>query len=144
MKWILLTNAAATLMMTGLIWFVQIVHYPLFGQVGKSGFVSYEASHSSLTTLVVMPLMLIELLTTLLLVVQKPAGAPAIWPLAGVALVGVIWLTTFFLSVPQHNILSRGFDEQAHRTLVVTNWIRTGAWSARSLIVLFLLARIMK
>lgn len=144
MKWILLTNAAATLMMTGLIWFVQIVHYPLFGQVGKSGFAFYEASHSSLTTLVVMPLMLIELLTAFLLVGQRPAGAPAIWPLAGVALVGVIWLATFFLSVPQHNILSRGFDEQAHRTLVLTNWIRTLAWSARSLIMLFLLARTIK
>ena len=131
-------------MMTGLIWFVQIVHYPLFGQVGKSGFAVYEASHSSLTTKVVMPLMLIELLTALLLVGQRPAGAPAIWPLAGVALVGVIWLTTFFLSVPQHSILSRGFDEQAHRMLVLTNWIRTVAWSARSLIVLFLLARTMK
>ncbi|HEX9001355.1 MAG TPA: hypothetical protein VGB07_15725 [Blastocatellia bacterium] len=144
MKWILLTNAAATLMMTGLIWFVQIVHYPLFGQVGKSGFALYEASHSSLTTLVVMPLMLIELLTAFLLVAQKPVDASAFWLVAGLLLIGVIWLATFFLSVPQHNILSRGFDEQAHRTLVLTNWIRTVAWSARSLILLFLLARTIK
>lgn len=144
MKWILLTNAAATLMMTGLIWFVQIVHYPLFGQVGKPGFALYEASHSSLTTVVVMPLMLIELLTALLLVMQKPAKGPVFWLMAGLALVGVIWLTTFFLSVPQHSILSRGFDEQAHRTLVLTNWIRTVAWSVRSLIVLFLVARTIK
>jgi len=143
-KWILLTNAAATLMMTGLIWFVQIVHYPLFGQVGKSGFALYEASHSSLTTLVVMPLMLIELLTAFLLVAQKPVDASAFWLVAGLLLIGVIWLATFFLSVPQHNILSRGFDEQAHRTLVLTNWIRTVAWSARSLILLFLLARTIK
>lgn len=144
MKWILLTNAAATLMMTGLIWFVQIVHYPLFGQVGKSDFAFYEASHSSLTTLVVMPLMLIELLTAFLLVAQKPVDASAFWLVAGLLLIGVIWLTTFFVSVPQHNILSRGFDEQAHRTLVLTNWIRTLAWSARSLILLFLLARTIK
>ncbi len=31
---LVLGNLAPTLMMTGLIWFVQIVHYPLFDRVG--------------------------------------------------------------------------------------------------------------
>jgi hypothetical protein len=34
-KLVLLANLAATFFMVGLIWFVQIVHYPLFGQVGR-------------------------------------------------------------------------------------------------------------
>ena len=36
-KLILLSNVAATLYMVGLIWCIQIVHYPLFAQVGKEG-----------------------------------------------------------------------------------------------------------
>ena len=52
-KFILLTNVAATLYMVGLIWCVQIVHYPLFAEVGKDGFAAYEAAHSSLITAVV-------------------------------------------------------------------------------------------
>ena len=34
---LLLLHAAATLFMTGLIWFVQVVHYPLFARVGEDG-----------------------------------------------------------------------------------------------------------
>lgn len=32
--------------MTGLIGFVQVVHYPLFDGVGKSDFAAYEAQHT--------------------------------------------------------------------------------------------------
>ena len=32
---LLLLHAGATFFMCGLIWFVQIVHYPLFAQVGS-------------------------------------------------------------------------------------------------------------
>lgn len=63
MKWVILFNAASTLMMTGVIWFVQVVHYPLFAEVGRAEFAQYEASHSGLTTLIVAPLMLVELIT---------------------------------------------------------------------------------
>ena len=57
---ILLLQAAATLPMVGLIWFVQIVHYPLFGEVGHDRFADYERNHQNRTTLVVAPLMLVE------------------------------------------------------------------------------------
>lgn len=32
-KWLLLLNLASALFMTGLIWFVQVVHYPLFERI---------------------------------------------------------------------------------------------------------------
>ena len=57
---ILLLQAASTLAMVGLIWFVQIVHYPLFAQVGREGFSGYEQAHQNRTTFVVAPLMLVE------------------------------------------------------------------------------------
>lgn len=34
-QWLLLVHAAVTLYMTGVIWFVQVVHYPLFSCVGR-------------------------------------------------------------------------------------------------------------
>ena len=48
-------HAAATLYMTGLIWFVQVVHYPLMGLTGKAEFSAYEQRHTLLTTWVVAP-----------------------------------------------------------------------------------------
>lgn len=58
-------------------------------------------------------------------------------------LVLAIWLVTFFWSVPQHGTLSLGFDVGAHALLVQTNWIRTMAWSGRSLLLLWLLVRLL-
>src|SRR5918998_3799546 len=36
-KYVLLVHLAATLVMVGVIWFVQIVHYPPFSRVGSGG-----------------------------------------------------------------------------------------------------------
>ena len=58
MLWLFLAHVAATLVMVGVIWFVQIVHYPLFSQVSEAAFNLYEAQHTRLTTYVVAPAML--------------------------------------------------------------------------------------
>ena len=54
-RFLLLTHLASTLFMTGVIWFVQCVHYPLFASVGEEGFRNYEERNSALTTWVVAP-----------------------------------------------------------------------------------------
>lgn len=135
-----LIHAGATLFMTGLIWFVQIVHYPLFAEVGVVGFARYEQLHSARTTLIVAPVMLIELASAVALLVI-PGSLPRWMTLAGAALVAVIWLSTFFLSVPRHSELAAGFLPEAHRSLVLTNWIRTAAWTLRAVLALGMLAR---
>ena len=58
--WTVFVHAFATVAMTGLIWFVQVVHYPLFARVGEEGFHAYEAAHARATSRVVAPLMLGE------------------------------------------------------------------------------------
>jgi hypothetical protein len=138
---LLLLHAAATWAMIGLIWFVQVVHYPMFALVGRDAFARYAQVHATRTTWVVAPLMLTELATGVLLVAARPGrlSQPAL--LVGLGLLGVIWLSTAFLSVPRHGELAAGFDATAHGALVATNWIRTWAWTARGALVLWLLAR---
>lgn len=138
---ILLVHAAATWFMVGLIWLVQVVHYPLFAGVGEEGFAAYAADHSRRITRVVGPVMLLELGTGVLLLARRPADVGWGWPLAGLALLGVVWASTAFLQVPRHTELGAGFDAAAWRALVATNWVRTVAWSLRGLVVLVLLAR---
>ncbi len=140
---VFVVHLAATLFMTGLIWFVQVVHYPLFAQVGAAGFAAYEAAHTARTTLVVAPAMLVEAATAVLLLAVRPACAPgwALW--AGAGLAAVNWFSTALLQVPRHEILAAGFDAEAHRFLVASNWVRTAAWTARAMLVLWLAARIM-
>ena len=135
---LLLIHFASTLFMTGVIWFVQVVHYPLFDRTGSAEFPVYHGRHSVLTTWVVGPPMLLEALTAVLLFWFRPT-AVATWQLAaGLALLAVIWLSTTFLQVPGHGLLSRGFTADAHRRLVRTNWVRTAAWSLRALLVLWM------
>jgi hypothetical protein len=138
MQWVLAVHAETTLFMTGLIWFVQVVHYPLFAEVGRSGFGAYERSHTGLTTVVVAPPMLGEVVCATLLVLRRPASWPSWAAWVGLALLALIWGSTIFLQMPRHGELSAGFDEEPHRMLVMTNWIRTLAWTARGGLVLYL------
>jgi hypothetical protein len=143
MTWLLIANAASTFFMAGLIWFVQVVHYPLFAAVGNSEFPAYSRLHQSLTTFVVGPPMLVEALTAGLLVVARPAGVSAWLAWTGFALVIVIWASTALLQIPAHGRLASGFDASTAATLVSGNWIRTVAWSARAAIVAAMLWQVL-
>jgi uncharacterized membrane protein len=129
--------------MVGLIWFVQIVHYPLFAQVGTHLFPEYESTHNRLTTWVVGPPMLVEAATALVLLLAKPDRIPPTQVWLGAVLVLVIWLSTALLQVPQHEILTRSFVADAHRWLVASNWIRTVAWTIRGVLVLIMLTYVL-
>ena len=135
---ILLLNAFATLAMVGLIWFVQIVHYPLFAKVGTQSFAEYEQSHQQRTTFVVAPLMLIEATTAIALLGFRPAGVSDLSVVVGLLLLAVIWLSTAFLQVPAHGRLTAAFSPLTHRRLVASNWLRTAAWSGRGLLVIWM------
>lgn len=135
----LLLQAFASFAMTGIIWFVQVVHYPLLRAVGPSGYAAYQAQHMRLTTLVVGPLMLLEAATALWLVYDRPDFVSTAQAWAGLGLIAVIWSATALLSVPRHEALRHGFDASAHAALVATNWIRTAAWTGRSALLLIAL-----
>ncbi|HLM67342.1 MAG TPA: hypothetical protein VK358_07440, partial [Longimicrobium sp.] len=140
--WIFILHLAATAVMVGVIWFVQVVHYPLMALVGREGYPAYQAAHSRRTTWVVMPPMLLEMGTGVWLALRPSPFLPASAAWAGVALLAVVWLSTFFLQVPQHRRLEGGFDAAAHHRLVRSNWIRTIAWTLRGLLVLANLPRL--
>jgi hypothetical protein len=132
---ILFTQLFSTLSMVGVIWFVQIVHYPLFERVGREAFAEYERRHQQRTTIVVAPLMLIEALTAVLLLFWRPEGVTVWLPWVGLVLVAVLWASTFFWQVPAHEKLAAEFEPATHVRLVRSNWLRTAGWTARGLLV---------
>ena len=133
--WLLFVHAAMTLFMVGVIWFVQIVHYPLFQCVGEAGFAEYERQHTRGTGYVLAVPMLVEFAAAAALAWRLGGGLA--W--SGFGLLAVIWLSTWVWQVPAHRRLEQGFDDATHRRLVGTNWVRTAAWSARGIIALALL-----
>ena len=141
---ILIANFASTFYMTGLIWMVQVVHYPLFAKVGTEQYVPYQTSHQTLTTIVVGPPMLIELLTAALLLWLRPVAVPLWLVVVGLILLILIWISTACIQVPCHEKLTRGFDANVHARLVISNWIRTIGWTARGAIVIWMLVQAIK
>ena len=133
-----LTNFVSSFIMVGLIWFVQIVHYPLLASVGQANFPTYMKRHSRIIKWVVGPPMLVEGGTAAALLWFHPAGFQIEFLMLGSILLAAIWLSTVFVQVPCHRILSRGFDLKVHQSLVSKNWIRTICWSLRGTLVLWM------
>jgi hypothetical protein len=133
---LLLANIAATLFLTGVIWVIQLVQYPSFSQIDPENFTKYHDEYRFRITPVVAPPMIVELLTSVLLLFYTPENVDPKLVLAALVLTLIIWASTFFWQVPLHEKLAGGFDPRAHSQLVNSNWLRTAAWSLRALLVL--------
>ena len=124
-------HALATWYMVGLIWFVQVVHYPGFSSIPREGFGDYANRHVRRTGWVVGPPMLVEVATAGLLVFYMPHWLTFV----GALLLAVVWASTALLQVPAHDRLcSDGYDEAVIQRLVKSNWLRTAAWSLRGVV----------
>lgn len=135
---LLLLHGVATLLMIGIIWFVQIVHYPLMAAIGPPQFIRYCELHQSRTSLVVGGPMLVEAFTAALLAVRFPALLQSWQFVVSLLLLAVIWISTATLQMPLHKRLLAGFDERLVQLLVQTNWLRTVAWTLRGGLVMWL------
>jgi len=137
---LLLVHLAAAWFMTGLIWVIQLVHYPLFLHVGRldaAAYQQYQFSHMRRISWIVGPVMLVELATAGLLLAYRPEGVSAALMWVNLALLGLIWLSTATLQGPCHHRLSRGFEPDHVRRLVRSNWLRTVLWTTRAILLLF-------
>lgn len=143
LKLVFIANLLSTIFMCGVIWIVQVVHYPLFAKVGEALFREYHTDHNILISYIVLPAMLIEIGTAAIFILNRPGNVTTAEAWVGFGLVLLAWATTFFLSVPAHSQLAFGFNEQAHRMLVQTNWVRTFAWSVRSVLVAWQVYKLM-
>lgn len=125
--------------MTGVIWVIQLVHYPIFDAIDRGtdgeGWRSFGDRHRRSISYVVGPFMFAEGVTGIWLVADPPGDLSVVLPLAAGALMALAYGTTAFVSVPLHERLTTNFDDDSHRRLVSTNWIRTFAWTARALVV---------
>ena len=137
---LILGHLAITCFLTGLIWLVQVVQYPLMARVGQDVFTQYHSGHTAQIGFVVGPAMLLELILAVLLLLERPS----LLTVLGAVLLGIIWASTAFLQVPLHGKLSSGYHEGTVKALVKGNWIRTLCWSARAVIALLLAAQLLK
>ena len=60
MDFIFFLNVISAFFLTGVIWTIQIVHYPSFHYIDKLSFVNFHQFHERRISIIVMPLMMVN------------------------------------------------------------------------------------
>jgi hypothetical protein len=121
--------------MFGIVLFVHAVQYPMLAKVPEAGREGFEEEYTRRAGIVIMPLMLIEAVTVVILLALSPGSAS----LCGAFLLAGIWGITFLVSVPCHRSLSRTWTDRVHRLLIWSNFARCLCWGARVVVAVRLL-----
>ena len=140
MSFIFLFNLVLSFIALGLIWTIQLVHYPSMKYIPKDRFPEYHNFHSIRISILAIPLMFAELVTSIILLYQNLNNAIQTIFIVNLILVLLIWLSTFLIQVPLHNVLSKEKNTEKLSKLIFSNWIRTILWTARSILMILFLA----
>ena len=124
---------AGTLYMTGIAWFVQLVHYPLLDRNASDDFATFARTYQRRTLWVVVPGLAAELITAPVLIWLWPSLQS--W--LGLILLASIWTLTISCLIPNHLALKQGYSEKRHAALVRFNFARSLLWTLRSLTMLW-------
>ena len=139
MNLLILTHVFLAVFMTGLCWFVQVVHYPLFQFVGKTDFPKYERKNM-ITGWITIPALIAESITGIGLMVLSPNIVYAI----NIGFLVLIATSTFLYQVPLHLQLGKRASTYKINKLIRTNWIRTISWTCRSIMLMVVLQELLK
>lgn len=131
MTTLILLHFLSCALMTGIIWVIQILVYPLFQFIGEKEFSFVHEFHMKQITWIVAPLMVLELATGILLVYRS--GHELFW--WNLASVLSLWALTALINVPTHHRLKHNC-ELSKRNLSLRNWPRTWIWTSRSLFLI--------
>lgn len=130
---LIIFHAIVTFVLTGLIWVIQLVHYPMFQFLDLKNHSKAMQFHQQRISLIVVPLMLFELISGVYLAYSQWAilsGFHAI----NIALLLIIWVHTFGLMVPFHQTMSIQPTIALLQKTLQHHWIRTMAWSLKSVL----------
>lgn len=134
----LLMQLICSWMMIGIIWFMQLVHYPLYAKI-KEGFIEYEKSQIRRVSFLVGPIMLIEAITSIVLVGVAPTGIQTILAALSLIILIFIWISTLLFLMGQHQKLSIRFSKKILHVLIISNWIRAILWTIKGLLIIFMI-----
>lgn len=137
--------------MTGLIWTIQVVHYPIFDAVDAApaadgtpiGWQRFAGRHTRTISYVVGPFMVVEGVTGIWLALDPPGSGNEALSLVALVLMGVCYGTTAFVSAPLHGQLAARYDVALHRRLMRTNMIRTIGWTLRAVVLTAIAFRVL-
>jgi len=124
----------STSLMVGIIWVIQLLHYPTFHFIKESNYVEFQHFHMQRISFIVVPAMILELLSAFMLVYYIRSNLLTVC----LIILLVIWLITFVFFTKLHQSLLGGYDKIIVDKLVQINWSRTVLWSLRLIILIYI------
>ena len=131
---ILIYHIAFCSIMVGVIWLIQLVHYPAFHFIEKSKYVLFQKFHMERISVIVIPAMSLELLSGVLIFIYRPKGID--YFLISMIILFTIWVITAAYFARSHQTLLNGYNKRKVVSLVKMNWIRTFLWTLRLVILM--------
>ncbi|NBC59101.1 MAG: hypothetical protein GVY05_12570 [Bacteroidetes bacterium] len=118
-----------------LIWLVQLIIYPSFKYYNPNNLKLWHRPYTSRITVVVLPLMLSQIvISIILLLISNWASYYIIDSL----LVVLTWVLTFVIFVPLHQNIDKSQEASASVSqLIKNNWLRTILWSLIALLSIY-------
>ena len=112
--------------MVGVSLITHFVTYPSFKLIKSSLFSEFHKSYTNKMLLIVAPVMILELISSLFLVIFDVSdNNTEIGLLISLLL---IWFLTFFIIVPIHNKLTVNYNKDLNQKLIKYNGLRTIFW----------------
>ncbi len=109
-----------------LIWIIQRIVYPSFLDYNTENLVVWHRKYLSRLNPIVIPLMAGQLGVS----IYQVSIAISLYTVINLAIITLIWISTFLLFVPIHSNISKGSaSERMLNELVHKNWIRTALWT---------------
>ena len=122
----------ATAILTGAIWVIQLIHYPVFKYIDKSYFKLFMKFHVRGILIFVLPFMLIEIVSgTYLFII----GHNSILFLFSLVILYLIWISTLLIFSNYHKELQQDKDNDIINKLVKYNWFRALGWTVRLILI---------
>ena len=129
---LVLIHLISTSLMVGIIWVIQVVHYPSFHFIGNSRYISFQKFHMERISYIVIPVMLVESISGFLLIYDELN----LILLISMVLLLSIWMLTAFFFASVHQKLVSVYQLEMVAKLVKINWIRTLLWTLRLLLLI--------
>ncbi len=109
-----------------LIWIIQLIVYPSFLHFNTKNLVTWHRIYTSRFSAIVIPLMFGQLAISIYqLFIQTN-----FYTLSSLIVIVLIWISTFWIFVPIHSIISNENSSESDLvSLVNKNWARTVLWT---------------
>ena len=133
---VLIIQLLSSTSMLAILFLVQALVYPQFLEIPSDLLKQYSQKHQSRISIVVVPLMLIELFSLLLLLFQNKVVS--IWLYMATLCLSLIWALTFFLIVPVHQRIERFAQQKDIFRLIKLNSLRTLFWFFKFICIIIL------